>query len=75
MKNWQTTISGIGAAIFSVLTILAALPYQLGDLATIIPPEWKAKVVTIGIIATTLLRVWNSVQQKDRNVTGGSIRQ
>jgi hypothetical protein len=73
--NWRTTISGIGTAIFGLLTMLAALPYQLGDVATIIPPEYKSKVVAVGIFATFALRVWNSMVQKDKNVTGGTVQQ
>ncbi|MFZ4597831.1 MAG: hypothetical protein ACOYNN_04225 [Terrimicrobiaceae bacterium] len=66
MKNWQTTISGIGAAAFSILTVLAALPYQIGDLATVIPSEYKEKVFLVSMIAAALLRVWNSVAAKDK---------
>jgi hypothetical protein len=73
--NWQTTVSGIGTAIFSILTGLAALPYTMGDLATIIPPEYKAKVFFWSAIATAVLKVWNSIQQKSKNVTGGSVQQ
>ena len=49
-------LSRIGAAITSALTTLAALPYQLGDVATIIPVEWKNRVVIAGLIATVILR-------------------
>ena len=73
--NWKTTVSGIGAMIFSVLTALAALPYTLGDIATIIPPEYKAKVFLYSAIAAAALKVWNSVQQKDKGVTGGIVQQ
>ncbi len=73
--NWKTTVSGIGSAIFGLLTMLAALPYDLGNIATLIPPEWKSKLVTVGVIATLALRVWNSMQQKDKNVTGGTVPQ
>jgi hypothetical protein len=73
--NWKTTLSGIGSAIFGLLTALAALPYQLGDVATIIPAEYKAKIFLWSAIATVGLRIWNSLQQKDKNVTGGSVQQ
>jgi hypothetical protein len=69
MKEWKTTLSGIGAALTSTLTVIAALPYQLGDLATIIPPEYKSRVVIAGLIATTILRVMNSIAQKDGKPT------
>ena len=58
MINWRS----IGAAILSFLTILAALPYSLGELATLIPTEWKPKIVLAGLIGTVGLRVWNSIQ-------------
>lgn len=56
--NWKS----IGAAVASALTMLAALPYTLGDVATIIPPSWKPYVATVGIIAGFLLRSWNAKQ-------------
>jgi len=65
MNNWKTTLSGIGAALTSALTAIAALPYQLGDIATIIPPQWKARVTIAGIIATVILKSINSAVQKD----------
>ena len=73
--NWKTTVSGIGSAIFAILTTLSALPYTLGDVATIIPVEYKTKVFTVSAIATVLLRIWNSTQQKDKSVTGGTVQQ
>lgn len=73
--NWKTSISGIGSAVFGLLTLLAALPYQLGDIATIIPPEYKAKIFLYGAAATSALRIWNSLQQKDKSVTGGVVQQ
>lgn len=57
--NWRS----IGAAVFSALTILAALPYQLGELATIIPVNWKPTIVAIGLVATVILRSLNSVRK------------
>jgi hypothetical protein len=65
MKNWKTTFSGIAGTLTSALTVIAALPYQLGDLATLVPPEWKARVVVLGLAATTILRIINSIVQKD----------
>ena len=42
-----------------------AAPYTLGEVATIIPPEWKEKVFVVGAIATMLLRVIrDNVQEK-----------
>lgn len=73
--NWKTAVSGIGSALFASLTVLAALPYDLGGVALLIPPEWKAKVVVAGTVAAFVLRVWNSISQKDKNVTGGVVQQ
>jgi di/tricarboxylate transporter len=54
--NWKA----IASTLVSALTILAALPYQLGELSTIIPPNWKPTIVAAGLIATIALRVWNA---------------
>ena len=40
-----------------VLTVLAALPYQLGEVATVIPPAWKPVIALVGVIASTVLGV------------------
>ena len=50
-------IAGYGSIFMSLLTALAAAPYSLGEVATIIPPDWKAKVFVAGAIATLLLRI------------------
>lgn len=65
MTNWKTTITGIGEAITSLLTLVAALPAQLGELSTIIPEPYKPKIVAIGLIATALLRVVKSMNTQD----------
>jgi len=49
--------AGYGSIIMSLLTALAAAPYSLGEVATIIPPEWKQRVFIAGAIATLILRV------------------
>ncbi len=68
--NWRTSLSGIGAALFTALTVIAALPYQLGDMATIIPPEWKPLVVKASVISALVLKIINSVCSKDASVVG-----
>jgi hypothetical protein len=73
--NWKTTVSGIGSALFAALTVLAALPDELGDISMIFPPEYKHYIVVAGLIGTTGLRIWSSLVQKDRNVTGGNTAQ
>lgn len=73
--NWKTSLTGIGTALTSGLVALSALPYTIGDLGNIIPPEYKAKLFTGSLIATVILRIWNSILQKDKNVSGGSLQQ
>lgn len=58
-KRFKPRWTGVGVALFSFVTALAALPYQLGDIATIIPPEWKAKVTAVGLGAAFVLRIIN----------------
>jgi len=55
--NWKQ----LAAAFTSVLTLSAALPYSLGELAIIIPPKFKGWVVLAGLVATTILRTLNAV--------------
>lgn len=69
MKNWKTTLSGIGAAFMSLLGALAALPYQLlspdSPLITFIAPEWKLRISVTSFLAAFVLRTINSIFQKD----------
>ena len=58
--NWQR----IGVAVFSILSMLSVAPYSLGDIATIIPPEWKPKVLAVSAIAAFILHVWYGVNPK-----------
>jgi len=51
------SLAGYGAIVMSLLTALAAAPYTLGEVATIIPPDWKAKVFAVSAIATVILRI------------------
>lgn len=73
--NWRTTISGVGTALFAGLTALAGLPYELGNVADILPPPWKPIIFKVSLVCTIALKIWNSVVQKDRSVTGGSQQQ
>jgi len=50
-------LAGYGSIVMSLLTALAAAPYSLGEVAMVIPPEWKQRVFIAGAIATMLLRV------------------
>ena len=67
--NWKTTLSGTLAAIVATLTVLAALPYSLGEIAEIFPDEWKPKIVTVGLLATLVLRIINAIQTQDAGKT------
>lgn len=51
------SLAGYGAIVMSLLTALAAAPYTLGEVATIIPPAWKAKIFVVSAIATVILRI------------------
>ena len=73
--NWKTSVSGIGAAIFTMLGAIAALPYSFGEIASLMPPQWKGRVAVAGFAAGFILKVWNAIQQKDKSVTGGVIQQ
>lgn len=73
--NYKSTLTAGAAALFSFLTVLAALPYSMGDISTIFPPEWKGKVAVAGAVAALLLKFWNGAVQKDRDVTGGVVQQ
>lgn len=69
MKNWKTTISGTGAALMAMLGAFAALPYSLGEIAAILPPEWKLRITIGGFISAFILRTINSIVQKDATPT------
>ena len=46
----------LASAFTSFLTVIAALPYELGEAAMLIPPAWKAPVALASAIATIILR-------------------
>ena len=51
------SLAGYSSIAMSLLTALAAAPYTLGEVATIIPPKWKEKVFVASAIATVILRI------------------
>jgi hypothetical protein len=53
----KTTLAAYGSAITGLLAFLAALPYTLGDAATIFPPEWKARIAVTSAIAAAILKI------------------
>jgi hypothetical protein len=73
--NWKTTASMIGGTLMAALTWLSTLSYDQGQLALLIPVEWKPWVSKIAAIATLILFAYNGIRQKDKAVTGGTIQQ
>lgn len=73
--NWETTLSGIGGAIFKGLTLLSGASYALGDVAVVIPPRVKADVFVVSLTAEIVLNIWNAYAQKSKSVTGGDTQQ
>jgi len=55
-------LAGWGAIAMSFLTALAGAPYALGDVATIIPPEWKAKLFVASAVAAVILKAVRDLQ-------------
>lgn len=54
--NWTK----LSAALASFVTVLAMMPYELGQIATVFPPAWKPYLTVIGALATVFLRLYNS---------------
>lgn len=74
--NWKTTVSGIGSTLASLLLGLTLIPYTMPtELSNILSPQWKLRVLMVALIAKTALGTWNALQQKDKNVTGGTTQQ
>ncbi len=48
---------GIAGDISAFLTVLAALPYELGEAAEYLPPDAKAWIAGVGVFATLGLRI------------------
>ena len=72
--NWKTGLSGTLDSIAYYLTLLAAAPYTLGDVAMYIPPDLKAVIFKYALYAGVALKILNSLQQKSRNVSGNAAR-
>lgn len=52
--------------IVSALTIMAIMPYENGQIATIIPPAWKPYVAAAGVIAKLILDEIKSQQTAEK---------
>jgi hypothetical protein len=75
--NWKTSVSGICAGITSLLAALAtiSLTPEAQAVITFLSPPQKVKVAIGSAIAALAFKFWNSLMQKDKNVTGGSVPQ
>jgi hypothetical protein len=66
-SNWQTTVSGIGNTLATVLLGLSLIPYSMPpELSTLLSPSIKADLLVAALVAKTILGVWNAIQQKDK---------
>ena len=55
--------TGIATDIVAAITLLSMVPYELGSLGVVVPPEFKPWVAGIGIGATIVLRLWKRFQE------------
>lgn len=68
--NWRTTITGWLETASWLLTFLAAAPYTLGEVASILPAEWKAPIFKVSACAAGILAFLNRSLAKDKSITG-----
>lgn len=54
---FKLKLIAIAGDIASFLTLLAAIPYELGPAAEMLPPKWKEWIVMVGVFATLGLRI------------------
>ena len=75
--NWRTTVSGIGAGISSLLAVLSTISLTPEGQAVVgfLSPSQKTTVAVGSAVAALAFKFWNSLVQKDRNVTGGTTQQ
>jgi hypothetical protein len=73
--NWKTTVSMIGGTIMGAITWLANVSYDQGPISMVIPVKYKGTVTLIAGVSALILFCWNGIQQKSKNVTGGSVQQ
>lgn len=59
----KSTTTAVLSELTAFLTILAALPYELGEAAVILPPQLKPWVAGIGVFATLILRIIKRYQE------------
>lgn len=51
------------------LSALALAPAELGDISTLLPAEWKSKILIAAGVSAFILRVINGVVAKDAETT------
>lgn len=73
--NWKTSVTMIGGTLTGLLTFLSTVSYDQGPIAMIIPMEYKPWVFKIAGLSSLILFILNGIQQKDKNVTGGTTQQ
>ncbi len=56
-KKTKLRIIAVASDVAAFLALVAAVPYELGELATIISPELKGWIAGIGATAALLLRL------------------
>jgi hypothetical protein len=69
--NWRTTLLSVIQVFLWALFILAFMPYELGQLAEIINPEWKLTVVKISGVAYMLFILIRGSVMADAKVVNG----
>jgi len=67
--NNKTTWAAIGSALMSLLAVIAALPYTMGEAALIIPSEYKQTVAISAAIAAAILKVVQGAVSADAKPT------
>jgi len=63
--NWKTTVTAIGTAIASLMTILAALPQDSG--LQMLPEPYRTYIIKAGILSAFVLKILNGMCSKDAN--------
>lgn len=73
--NYKTTLSAAGTAIMAGITWLSTISYDQGPISMVVPLKYKGHVAWITGVATLILWIYNGIQQKSKEVTGGTVQQ
>lgn len=63
----KTKLVGIASDIAAFLTVLAAIPYELGEAAQYLPPNAKAWIAGVGVFSTLALRILKRIMEPTDN--------